>query len=78
MICLSLLYDSLELLVSSHPEAVFLATVIHLDRNLLTVMKVDNAIANQVLEGKNVTAVLMGFMDLKKEDALVCIKSVFI
>uniref|UniRef100_A0ACB8GCN2 Uncharacterized protein n=1 Tax=Sphaerodactylus townsendi TaxID=933632 RepID=A0ACB8GCN2_9SAUR len=53
----------------SHPEAVFLATVIHLDLNLLTVMKLDSAIANQVLLERSVTAVLMDFMDSMKEDA---------
>lgn len=57
----------------SHQEAVFLATVIHLDPNHLTVMRLDSATANQVLEERNVTAVLMDFMTLKKEDAPVCI-----
>lgn len=57
----------------SHQEVVFLATVIRLDPNLLTVMRLDSATANQVSEGKNVTDVLMDFMTLKKEGAPVSI-----
>ncbi|KAH0622297.1 hypothetical protein JD844_024476 [Phrynosoma platyrhinos] len=63
--------EFLEPLVYSHPEAVFPATVIHLDRNLLIVMRLDSAIVNQVLEERSVTVVLMDIMPLKKEDALV-------
>ncbi|ETE64643.1 Laminin subunit alpha-2, partial [Ophiophagus hannah] len=65
----SVISVSLVPLVCSHQEDVSLAIVIHLDQNHLTVMKLDSALVNQVLEERNVTIVLMDFMVLRKEDA---------